>query len=389
MRVTNQSVFNNLTGSVLDNLSNYNKLQNMISTGDKLTKPSDNPQDIGESTRLNLEESAYSQYQVNLDKAESYLKATDGALDQLNNVLTRAREIAEFHATQTSDGRTRDIGAQEMDELIGRSLEIANTEVNGKYIFSGYNTDTPAYSDSGRILNPYASDANEYSGNITAEGDYKGNSNTTYQVQITKAGGIGTAEYQVSEDGGETWSESRQLKSGFELKDSAGIQTGINLGFDTDNFAEGDKFKVYVESAKYQGDSGNIKMNIHKNSSIDVNLTGQEVFEDNNYFDILHRLKIGMENDDDMVIANSLEELSELQDNLENEVVKAGSQLNKLEIARNNLEVLDENVNSAISKVEDADMVEVMSEFSLQEAALQYSVTALSKIIPNNLLSYI
>ncbi|MDD3052143.1 MAG: flagellin [Candidatus Cloacimonetes bacterium] len=389
MRITNQVSFYNLTNQVLNNLEEYKKIQTMISSGKKLTKPSDDAAGVGHHSNLMIQSSSYSQYLKNLSQAEDYLKATDSALTQFNEIIIRARELAEANATGTASSETRMYAADEVYELIERSIEIANTKVGEKYIFSGFKTDTPAYGNIGRILQPYGSGGNEYQGKITARGDYLLSENKDFQLKIVQAGEYGVAEYQVSDDGGVTWSGNKLVKSNTGLTDNEGNDTGIILDFEAGNFAEGDAFTISVEKGLYQGDEGIIHLNASKNSTIVSNLTGKEVFEENRYFEIMYKLQKSLENNNIVEISESLDELGTLETDMQRSMIQAGSRLNRVAISKNNLEVLQENITSTISNLEDADMIEAMSKFTLQDSALQASITALSKILPNSLLNYI
>ena len=389
MRVTNQSVYQRFTGEVLRNLEEYSRLQEMISTGKKLRKPSDNPTGIGMSTNFRADFSSYEQYMNNLEYAEDYLKASDGALSGINDILTKAREIAEYHASETSDSGTLAIATDQIQQLINQAFEIANTKVNGKYIFSGYKTDTQAFDNVGRILDPYSMAENSYKGEVSASGNYNGSVNNTYLIRIVNDGALGFAEYQVSEDNGATWSNNRTLLSTNDLKGTSGNDTGIDLTFEGGNFEIGDSFKVYVEKGLYRGDNGTIEVNAGLHSKIDINLTGQKVFEESGFFNTLYKLRNALDNNNIVEISETVEDLSFLQKNIQTEVVKSGGNLNRVEIAKNNLEILIENVESSLSNIEDADMVKIMTKFAQQDSALQYSLTALSKVVPPSLMNYL
>jgi flagellin-like hook-associated protein FlgL len=325
-----------------------------------------------------------------MDDADMYLKATDSALSQINDILAQARTIAELNATGSSDDDTNDIGAQEVQELINQSIEIANTEVNGRYIFSGYNTDEPAYSQVGKILDPMAAADNTYDGEVSSSGEFTGTENKSYLVRIVTGGPLGGAEYQVSEDDGETWSSSHVVTSEVALFDDVnGTDQGVKMQFGSGDFAVGDEFKVDVASGKYNGDDGVIEFNTNKHAQIQTNLSGQEVFEDNNYFDTMHRLQRALANNNQLEISESLEELKEVQSDLNQQTSKVGIKLSQVEVARANMTTMNEQVKNNIADIENVDVYKVLSDMTMVESALNSSVTALSKVLPNSLINYI
>ena len=69
--------------------------------------------------------------------------------------------------------------------------------------------------------------------------------------------------------------------------------------------------------------------------------------------------------------------------------MKAGSNLNKLEITKNNLFSLKENIMASINNIEDVDMFTALSDFAKQENTLQATVGAMGKVLPASLINYI
>ncbi|PID28168.1 MAG: flagellar hook-associated protein 3 [Candidatus Cloacimonadota bacterium] len=390
MRITGNMALSSLYGQVSKNMESYRRIQEQVSTEKQLLRPSDNPGGMASLNNLNTTKSANEKYMQNMDEADTYLKATDSALSQINDILAEARTVAELNATGSSNNDVNDIGAQEIQQLIDRSLNIANTRVRDRYIFSGYNTDKPAYSESGKILEPMAAAGNLYTGKTFSSGEFTGKENKSYLVRIVTAGQTGGAEYKVSEDGGKTWGSNRILTFETAIFDDAhGKDEGVKLRFETGTFAVGDQFQIDVVSGKYQGDDGIIEFNGSKHAQIQTNLSGQEVFENNNYFDIMYRLKRALENHNQNEIGESLEQLKTLQSDFKQETAKAGVRLNQIEVARSNMKAVTERVSNNIADIENVDVYKVLSEMTMFESALNSSVKALSKVLPNSLINLI
>lgn len=145
MRVT-QSI---LSSNLLHNLSNsYNKmgkLQQQLTSGSKLTRPSDDPvatiKGMGYRTTLAKNE----QFTRNMTEVQSYLDATDAALGQVGEGLKRIKELTVQASTDTVTPEDREKIRTEIDQIRQQFRDVANTQLGDKYIFSGSNTLSPVY----------------------------------------------------------------------------------------------------------------------------------------------------------------------------------------------------------------------------------------------------
>src|SRR2546423_8689370 len=94
MRVTPQMLMTSTLHNVEQNQARTEQLQNQITSGSRISKPSDDP--IGAARALNLQESLgmSEQYVRNIDQASSWLNTTDSALDAVTQAVHRSRELA-------------------------------------------------------------------------------------------------------------------------------------------------------------------------------------------------------------------------------------------------------------------------------------------------------
>jgi flagellar hook-associated protein 3 FlgL len=115
------------------------RLQEQISTGVRLSKPSDDP--AAASKILELEESVALtlQYQSNINLAEQRLYQQDAVLADYDNLLARVRELAIQANNAPVDQVSRNAIAAEIDERLNELLSLANTiDSNGDYLFAGF-----------------------------------------------------------------------------------------------------------------------------------------------------------------------------------------------------------------------------------------------------------
>ncbi len=130
-----------------------NELQQQISLGKKILKPSDDPAGAVRVLDLNQSLSRLEQYQTNLDYAENRLALSDGTLQSVTNSIQRVRELAVqgFNATNTASDRASI--AEEMFERLDEVLALANIkDASGDYLYAGFKGQTQPFtgnSDSG------------------------------------------------------------------------------------------------------------------------------------------------------------------------------------------------------------------------------------------------
>ncbi len=390
MRVTTQMAFRNLYGQVSKNLEKYRELQEMISKERTLINPSDDPTGTSIYTRYQIDLSATQRYRENMDDADQYLTATEQCLRDLSTLLTRAREVAELNATETADSSVHQVGSTEVDEILEQMFQTLNTKQNNRYLFSGYKTDEQAYLDYGRILPGYAASANTYEGVMTTSGEFTGTTEKEYLVRIISGGELGTAQYQISEDGGETWGSELTLTGNIAVFDDVnGEDLGVQADFSAGTFAEGDEFKIYVRAGRYSGDDGQIDFNMSRNSRITTNMTGLQAAENTGLIDTMYNLKIALENNDTTAISAALEDLRNVQDTFENVLAETGLRMNRIEVARNNMVATEENLMTSIEKISQPDLIDAISELSMVESALSSSTSVLGSILTDSLLNYI
>lgn len=147
-RVTQNSISNQLLRNINTNLRNMQSLQEQMSTGRLINRPSDDPVGITYALRYRSDLSINEKYQSNVDSAGSWLEFNDTMLSQVGDVLKRMKELTVNGSTGTSPQASLDNIASEIGQLKDQLLDIANSQFNGKYVFNGQFTDSPPYDSS-------------------------------------------------------------------------------------------------------------------------------------------------------------------------------------------------------------------------------------------------
>ncbi|WP_239615867.1 flagellar hook-associated protein FlgL [Cohnella mopanensis] len=145
LRVTPGMMHNNLMRNINHNLSRMENQQNMLSTGRKLNKPSDDPAGITYSLRYRSELAMNEQYDKNIGTSLSQLSHTDTVLGQVNDLIQRAQQLTVQALNDTNPQSALDAIKIEMHQLYEQAVTAGNDTLNGKYIFNGQMTDKQPY----------------------------------------------------------------------------------------------------------------------------------------------------------------------------------------------------------------------------------------------------
>ncbi|AJI25464.1 flagellar hook-associated protein FlgL [Priestia megaterium] len=147
MRVTQGMLAANSLKQISNSYNKLETLQNQLSTGKKITRPSDDPvvATKGMAYRSNLSE--VNQYKRNLTEAQSWFDSSESGLEQVNSILQRTKELVVQGLNGTNESDDRQAIAREIEQLKLDYMQVGNTQVAGNYIFNGVNVGTAPISE--------------------------------------------------------------------------------------------------------------------------------------------------------------------------------------------------------------------------------------------------
>ncbi|WP_161950339.1 flagellar hook-associated protein FlgL [Clostridium thermosuccinogenes] len=150
MRTTNNMLINNMMFYMKSNLERVSKYQTQLATGKKITIPSDDPIVAARALRFRTDVSQVIQFQSNAKDANSWMDMTEDALGKMGNILqTIYNKAVEAANTGTQGFDERNSIRQEIMQLKDQIIHLANSSYAGRYIFSGYSTDSKLLNDDG------------------------------------------------------------------------------------------------------------------------------------------------------------------------------------------------------------------------------------------------
>lgn len=151
MRVTQYIKYTTYMNDIMRRQENIYAQHKMLSTGKKVNLPSDDPVKAGSITTTKSMISDMEQYDRNIDYSLSYLTVAEKTLNSAKNVISNIQELAVTQATGTMSKEQRATAATFVDKRLDELISLGNTMFGDDYIFSGYETDTPAFDSSGNF----------------------------------------------------------------------------------------------------------------------------------------------------------------------------------------------------------------------------------------------
>ncbi len=143
MRITNKMMTNNMLMNINKNKVGMNTLEQQYSTGKKIQRPSDDPIITARALKLRTNLSEIDQYfEKNIPDAQNWMDVTESALSTVNSVLKQINTYCVQGSTDTLTASDRASIVQNLEQMKQQIYQEGNTNYAGRYVFTGYKTDT-------------------------------------------------------------------------------------------------------------------------------------------------------------------------------------------------------------------------------------------------------
>ena len=122
--------------------------QVQMSTGRRLNRPSDDPIGIQKDLRYRNVLTDITQFKRNISSAGSLLATYDNILGNMKDIIQSANELTVGLSNDTYDAVARNAAANEIESLYTQMIELINSTLEGRHIFSGHLTRDAAVEES-------------------------------------------------------------------------------------------------------------------------------------------------------------------------------------------------------------------------------------------------
>ncbi|OON96111.1 MAG: hypothetical protein ATN32_01010 [Candidatus Epulonipiscium fishelsonii] len=228
MRITNGMLMNNAINSLNNANANLSGIMNQMNSGFVIQRPSEDPIIAARALKLQINQNQISQHQYNTKEAMSFLELTESSLENMEDVIGGEGGIREnlvnIASVMTQDDRMAVYKV--MSELLNQVKDSANSTYAGKYLFSGYQTNEPAYLTKDTELEESLMTSADIvtPKDLELEGNTILNGNTTLTGDMTVKDGS-----NITDINGKTYATGDTIPSGTEIVSGSTLGDGTIL----------------------------------------------------------------------------------------------------------------------------------------------------------------
>lgn len=292
MRVTQSMITRNALLRVNQNRDKMNQVQENISSGRKISRPSDDPTAFSRIKRFEANLEQNDQYMEKIQYANGWITNSISLLEQMGDLVMEAKDLANKGADDQYGAEGRITIAHKLDGILQESLSIANTQFLGKSVFAGTDTKTSK---------PF----------------------------IYGAGAV-----------------------------------------------------------SYIGNDESISRSYSEGISMDINITGQQLF-DTGLFESLTNLLNGLNTNDDTIIETELGNLQTASEKMLALTTELGSRQKTASLVETRLEQSSIDINTFLGELRDANLDEEIVRYKTEELAYQAALQATSNSLKLNIMQYL
>ena len=144
-RIADNTVNANFRSQISQHQYQLSVLQERLSSGKRINRPSDDPYGLGAVINLRTSHTEIEQFARSASTANNKLVIADESLNGYENVLDRVRTLVTQGLSDTNTQTAKDALATEIEALRSRILSVANSQFGGEYVFGGTRQDVPPF----------------------------------------------------------------------------------------------------------------------------------------------------------------------------------------------------------------------------------------------------
>jgi flagellin-like hook-associated protein FlgL len=144
-RVSNQLRTSVATSTIARTQQSLLEVQNQLSTGKRLSVPSDDAGDAAGAMQLRKLLEQRDAYATNLKSASNQLSEVDSTLGNVTDLLQQAQTLAQANVGSDVTGEARSSAAAIVDALYRQMLDLSNHQFDGVYLFGGDRSTSPPF----------------------------------------------------------------------------------------------------------------------------------------------------------------------------------------------------------------------------------------------------
>jgi len=191
MRITDSLFYLNTKNNYQDSMKKLYDVNNQISTGSKIQNSYEDSGIYVDTMRLNHEVSTLEQVKKTSSKAQTFANNTDSTMSQFTETLTRFKTKLIQSANSSNSQTSLEAIANDLTAMRNHLQSVANTSIDGQFIFSGSALDTKpinndgSYNGNGENLNALIGSGVKLPYNIDGKSLFKGSDSDYSKIVST------------------------------------------------------------------------------------------------------------------------------------------------------------------------------------------------------------
>ncbi|MDZ3995128.1 flagellar hook-associated protein FlgL [Pseudomonas sp. Teo4] len=398
MRLSSATIYNQNLNSMLAQQSDYQDAALEVSSGTRVSKPSDDSLAAAQAVTVRQSIAANEQYADSRASITTALSQEESTLDSINDAITSAMSLVVQAGNGTLSDADRESLATSLQGLYDTLVTLANsTDSNGNYLFSGYQSQTPAFAENADGELVYQGDDNVVTQQVSATQTMaSGDNGASIFLSVSSTAGFiaeaGDNSGTLTFDGPDIADTSASnYGSGFTLTfsvaDDGTTQYSID-GQDPVAYTDGETLEINGLSLTLSGtpaDGDSLTVSAAADADPDLFATLQN---------LITALQTPVEDDaDQAALSNTLStasrELSNAQDNVLTVITSVGARLSQVEVLDTIGDDLALSYTERLSGLVDADYTESISRYVTLQVSMQAAQQTFASVQQLSLFEYI
>lgn len=352
MRI-NYNVSAMLSNNALSNNDNkLSKSLERLSSGLKINHAKDNPAGLAMAKRMNAQIRGVAVANQNSSDGVSVIETADGALTEVSAMLQRINELSVKSANGTMTDEDRQIIQSEVEQLKEEITRISNdTEFNGQKLLNGEFTSKGFTNDNDVKVNSYSKDVPQ----------------KIYTIESLNV---------VMADGELTLAADPKLGPEFPSDCKAEVRDNLVTIKDENGF------ELTLKVPENGGSFSDLEVDVARIGAMRIQVGANEGQALEMEIPAVTLLNMGIQNIDVSTKEGADEAITRVDDAIQfvsSVRGRMGAYQNRLESTINSLDVTNETMTAAYSRIMDVDMAEEMTEYTTAQVLTQAGTSMLAQ----------
>ena len=385
MRITPTMMMNDYQNYLDDSLNRLNDDSQKISSGRTFDRGSQDPAGAMQALQASRQLAVVTQYQQSNTEATSWINNSASAIQTVNSLLQSANSTILEAQNGTNDANDETDYSASIDSYQQELLETLNSTFSGQYVFGGTSTGNSPFKvgtaddlASGSLNDLDTSTPTTFAANQVVGKLLYNIPNTGKYIPVSAINNIpaSTVALSASDPGYNAY--SAYSINNPAMKYTMPIDMGLGMKTDSSgNVVTGTAF-----------DASNSALDFLCQFSAGTS-SGNPPAPSDNIYDTFAETSAQLSSGDTSGLDNALDLVQNTQDSELKSSVMLGEKSKMLTFLGNNLTSENTNVTTSLSNIEDTDITQASTTYSMDQMAYQASLEISSTVLQHSLIDFL